>query len=200
MTRTGLMGGTFDPIHVGHLLIAEQARHHWRLDQVVFIPSARPPHKQDEEVTPPEQRYEMALLATATNPAFTCSRLELERSGHSYTVDTLRHFLEAGSDPEHLFFISGADAVLDILTWRRHEEAIGLATFLAAPRPGYDLGAIDRTLPAAYRKRIHALEAPAIAISGTEVRDRVRDGRPIRYLVPEPVEAYIRKHRLYERD
>src|SRR5687768_130859 len=134
--RVGLIGGTFDPVHLGHLVIAEHARHERQLDLVVFVPAKSPPHKQGRDVTPAEHRLAMVNLAVAANPCFFGSRIELEREGPSYSVLTLRDFLAAGAEPDRLFFITGGDAMLDILTWHRHEEAIRLATFLAAARPG----------------------------------------------------------------
>src|SRR5262245_17211082 len=196
MARVGLMGGTFDPVHHGHLLIAEQVRPELDLDRIVFIPAGSPPHKQRQEVTTAEHRYVMVSLATAPNPSFFTSRVELDREGASFAVDTIRHFLEAGCATEDLFFITGADAILEILTSHRHEEAIRLCTFVAVARPGYDLRRM-RELPAGYQERIRVVQASALDISSTEIRARIRAGRPIRYLVPDPVDAYIRKHALY---
>jgi nicotinate-nucleotide adenylyltransferase len=200
MNRIGLMGGTFDPVHHGHLSIASQALHEWELEQVLFIPAKAPPHKRGREVTPAEHRYLMVELAIASHPRFFGSRLELERPGDSFTVETLCHFNEAGCDPDHLFFIVGADSVLDLLTWHRHEEVVQRCTLLAAARPGFDLGKMDQQLPAAYRQRIRILHAPGLEVSGSALRERVRRGLPVRYLVPEAVDAYIAKHRLYRDD
>lgn len=199
MARVGLMGGTFDPIHHGHLLIAEHVRCELKLDRVIFIPAGSPPHKQGQTITAAEHRYLMVSLATAPNPCFFTSRIELDRQGASFSVDTLRHFLDTGCQPEDLFFITGADAILEILTWHRHEEAVRLCTFVAVARPGYDLRRM-RELPPAYQERIRLVETVAIDISSTEIRTRVRTRRPIRYLVPDPVDAYITKHRLYQNE
>lgn len=195
--RTGLMGGTFDPVHHGHLLIAEEARQAFGLERVVFIPAGQPPHKRGEPISPAEHRYVMLNLGIAANPAFHASRMEIEREGPSYSVETIRSFLDAGARPEDLFFITGADSILEILTWHRHEEAIRLCTFVAVARPGYDLGKMDQQLPASYRERIRVLQAPHVDISSTAIRERVRGGASIRYLVPGLVDAYIRKHGLY---
>jgi nicotinate-nucleotide adenylyltransferase len=195
--RLGLMGGTFDPIHHGHLAIAEVARVEYGLDRVVFIPAGDPPHKQGLAVTPAERRYEMALLATASNPCFECSRRELDREGPSYAVTTIREYRAEGGPDQELFFITGADAILEILTWHEADAVVQLCRFIAATRPGYDLERLRGALPPAYLERIDFLDAPGLQISSTDLRRRVRDGRPIRYLVPELVEAYIRKGLLY---
>lgn len=195
--RIGIMGGTFDPVHFGHLLIAEVARAEFSLDRVMWVPAGDPPHKEGQHTRTQEHRYAMVVLATATNPAFDVSRLELERTGPSYSLDTVLHFRDAYPGSE-LFFITGADAVLEILTWYRHPEVIRACRFIAVTRPGYDLNRIHGVLPPEYVSRISTLTAPGVDISSTAIRERVRTGDPIRYLVPEPVEAYIRKHRLYE--
>ena len=194
--RLGLMGGTFDPIHAGHLVIAEMARVEFALDRVLWVPAGDPPHKKGCTVTPQEHRYAMVLLATAGHPDFDVSRMELERGGHSYTVDTVEQ-LRRERPGDELFFITGADAILEILTWMRHQELIRACRFLAVTRPGYDLQRLGAVLPPEYLTQISTLSAPGVDISSTEVRQRVRNGEAIRYLVPEPVEAYIRKHGLY---
>lgn len=195
MARVGLMGGTFDPVHYGHLVIAEVARVEHRLDRVVWIPAGDPPHK-DRSVTPQEHRHAMVVLATASNPRFEVSRLEMEREGPSYTLHTVRHFRRELPGDE-LFFITGADAILEILTWHRHEEVVRECRFIAVTRPGYDLSRMESVLPPAYLERIDRLCAPGVDISSSTIRQRIRSGDPIRYLVPEPVEAYLYKHRLY---
>jgi nicotinate-nucleotide adenylyltransferase len=194
--RIGLIGGTFDPVHYGHLVIAEEARHCFRLDRVIWIPAGDPPHK-DEKVTPEEHRYSMVLLATASHPSFEVNRLELEREGPSYTLHTLLHFRSLYPESE-LYFIIGADAVLELLTWYRHDEVIRTTRFIAVTRPGYDLALLSGTLPSEYMRRIDTVAAPGVDISSTELRTRVREGEPIRYLVPETVEDYIRKNGLYK--
>lgn len=188
------MGGTFDPVHLGHLLIAESARDQFSLDRVIWIPASDPPHK-GESVTSEEHRYAMVLLATAGNPAFEVSRLELEREGPSYSLDTILHFRQAVAGD--LFFITGADAILEILTWHRHAEVIGACRFIAATRPGYDLTRLKAALPSAYLERISVITTPGVDISSTDLRARVRAGKPIRYLVPDAVDVYVRKHGLY---
>lgn len=194
--RIGLMGGTFDPVHYGHLVIAEVAQAEFELDRVIWIPAGDPPHKKRYEVTPQEHRYAMVVLATASNERFEVSRWELERSGPSYSIDTILHF-KAENPGAELFFITGADAILEILTWHRHEEVIRSCRFIAVTRPGYDLDRLGTVLPAEYRQQVSLLTAPGVDISSTAIRGRVPAGDPIRYLVPETVETYIRKHRLY---
>lgn len=194
--RIGLMGGTFDPVHYGHLVIAEVAREEFALDQVLWLPAGDPPHKKDYRVSNQEHRYAMVMLATASHPCFEVSRWELERSGPSYSIDTILHF--QSEQPEaQLFFITGADAILEILTWHRHQEVIRSCEFIAVTRPGYELSQLSQRLPAEYAERIAPLTAPGVDISSTDIRKRVGAGKSIRYLVPETVEAYIRKHGMY---
>ena len=193
------MGGTFDPIHLGHLVTAEQARVDLDLSEVVFIPAGEPWQKT-AGVTSPEHRYLMTVLATAANPHFSVSRLEIDASGPSYTVDTLRRVRTILSDGgisdsrDELFFVTGADAILNILTWKDAQECLELATFVAATRPGHDLADLERE---GLRDRVLHLDVPALAISSTDVRERFAAGRAVRYLVPREVEEYVRKHDLY---
>ncbi len=190
------MGGTFDPIHHGHLLTAEEALWQFELDEVLFLPTGQPWMKENREVSPPEDRYLMVVIATSSNPRFTVSRLEIERDGPTYTVETLREIRdERGGDVE-LFFITGADAILEIFQWKDPEEALALAHFIAATRPGYDLAAFEQEAPTRH-PGISAMTIPALAISSTDIRERVRRGVPIRYLVPEGVLTYIEKAHLY---
>lgn len=197
--RIGLMGGTFDPIHLGHLVTAEQARVDLGLAEVVFLPAGAPWQKSGD-ITSPEHRYLMTVLATAANPNFSVSRLEIDAGGPSYTIDTLRRVREILSDTgssdsaDDLFFITGADAILNILTWKDADECLRLATFVAATRPGHDLGDLERE---GLRDRVVQLDVPALAISSTDVRARFAAGRAVRYLVPREVEEYVRKHALY---
>jgi nicotinate-nucleotide adenylyltransferase len=189
------MGGTFDPIHYGHLVTAEEALVQFGLDVVVFVPTGQPWMKEGRRVSPAEDRYLMTVIATASNPRFQVSRVEIDREGRSYTVDTLRALAEQNPDAE-LTFITGADAMLEILEWKDPEEVLGLAHFIAATRPGYDLTRFDSTMPTRHAN-VSLMSVPALAISSTDVRDRVRDGRPIRYLVPEGVKSYVEKAGLY---
>lgn len=186
------MGGTFDPIHLGHLVTAEQARADLDLDEVLFLPAGRPWQK-DETTTPAEHRYLMTVLATAANPAFNVSRIEVDREGPTYTVDTLRR-LRARLPGARLFFITGADAILSILTWKDADECLRLADFVAATRPGHDLSALEAE---GLMGRVRVLDVPALAISSTDIRERFAKGRSISYLIPPQVEQYARKHGLY---
>jgi len=195
--RLGLMGGTFDPVHYGHLVIAEETRLVFGLDRVDFVTSADPPHKKGYEITPAEHRYAMTLLATTSNPFFRVSRREIERAGPSYSIDTIQEYQREFPEAE-IFFITGADAILEILTWHRADEAVRLCTFVAATRPGYDLAKMERVLPPSYLPHIRRITVPGVDFSSTDIRERVQRGKSIKYLVPEAVEAYIAKYNLYE--
>ena len=196
--RLGIMGGTFDPIHFGHLLSAEEARLRFRLERIIFIPNGRPPHKKDYAVTPAEHRYQMAELATGPNPHLLCSRLELDRPGPSYTIDTLRALAEQGERPRDLYFITGADAILQLLTWRQPEELADLCWLIAVTRPGYDLAEMERRVDAKLMARVRPLSVPGVDISSTELRRRAVLGQSLRYLTPGAVACYIAKHGLYQ--
>ncbi|MFB2598368.1 nicotinate-nucleotide adenylyltransferase [Herbiconiux sp. P17] len=187
--RIGVMGGTFDPIHHGHLVAASEVATSFDLDEVVFVPTGRPWHKSP--VTPAEHRYLMTVIATASNPRFTVSRVDIDRGGVTYTIDTLRD-LQASHPDADLFFISGADAVAQILNWKDVDELWELAHFVAVSRPGHTI-AIS-SLP---RQDVSYLEVPALAISSTDCRGRVGRGFPVWYLVPDGVVQYITKHHLY---
>jgi nicotinate-nucleotide adenylyltransferase len=187
--RIGVMGGTFDPIHHGHLVAASEVAQSFDLDEVIFVPTGTPWHK--EKVSPSEHRYLMTVIATASNPQFTVSRVDIDRGGTTYTIDTLRDLKEQRPGAE-LFFISGADAVAQILSWRDHDELWDLAHFVAVSRPGHVLS--TEGLPT---EDVSQLEIPALAISSTDCRERVRRGHPVWYLVPDGVVQYIAKHHLY---
>lgn len=198
--KIGLMGGTFDPIHYGHLVAAEEARINFNLSKVIFIPAGNPPHKKDYKVTDSEHRYIMTALAVNSNPYFEVSRVEVDREGYTYTVDTLKWFREKYDDSVELFFISGADAILDILTWRKVDEVLKYCTFIAATRPGYTSEQLERKVKEVknlYGKEIFILEVTGMAISSTDIRKKVKNGQSIKYLVPEAVEYYIIKNNLY---
>lgn len=200
MKRLGVMGGTFDPIHHGHLVAAEGARHEFSLDEVIFVPALVSPHKAGRRTAAPHHRMTMTLLATLSNPFFSVSDVDLRRPGPSYTVDTLRLLREERGKEAEFFFITGADAILEILRWKDPQLILSMATFVAAARPGYPkerLEEILSRLPREWRSRIVYLEIPALAISSSDLRDRVRRGRPIKYLVPESVEFYVQKEGLY---
>ncbi|GAA0495095.1 nicotinate-nucleotide adenylyltransferase [Microbacterium aurantiacum] len=183
------MGGTFDPIHHGHLVAASEVAQSFDLDEVVFVPTGEP--WQKTEVSPSEHRYLMTVIATASNPRFTVSRVDIDRAGPTYTIDTLRDLAEQRPGAE-LFFITGADAVAQIFSWRNHDELWALAHFVAVSRPGHVLNTSG--LPS---EDVSQLEIPALAISSTDCRDRVERGHPVWYLVPDGVVQYIAKHHLY---
>jgi nicotinate-nucleotide adenylyltransferase len=191
------MGGTFDPIHHGHLVTAEAARWAFELDEVVFVPTGQPWMKADTPVTPSEHRYLMTVIATSSNPSFWVSRIDIEREGPTYAVDTLQELRRKAEDSIELFFITGADAMLEIFHWKDPEEVLSLAHFIAATRPGYDIARFEKEAPTSH-PNVSVLDVPALAISSTDIRRRVGAGEPIRYLVPEGVETYIRKFHLYE--
>lgn len=199
--RLGIMGGTFDPIHFGHLVTAEQAREALGLDLVLFMPAGSPAFKQDAHVSDAEDRYAMTVLATAANPSFDASRFEIDRSGVTYTIDTLR-MLRAYYPPNvKLFFITGADAILEIVTWHDAGEMAGLATFIAATRPGYDISVASARIAASgFEFDVRYIEIPALAISSTNIRQRVAEGKSVRYLTSESVIGYIRKNGLYNKN
>jgi nicotinate-nucleotide adenylyltransferase len=194
--RLGVMGGTFDPIHHGHLVTAEMALWQFELDEVVFVPAGQPWMKEDQEVSDAEHRYLMTVIATSSNPRFTVSRIEIERQGPTYTVETLQQLRREAEEPIDLFFITGADAMLEILHWKDPGEVLAGANFIAATRPGYDLARFQKEAPTSHPK-VSVMDIPALAISSTDIRRRVRQGEPIRYLVPEGVQTYIQKARLY---
>lgn len=196
-----IMGGTFNPIHYGHLVTAEAARAEYQLDKVLFVPNRQPPHKKDYPVTAAKHRYHMTVLATITNPHFYVSRIELDRPAPSYTIDTLRSVREVFGPGVKVYFISGADAILDILTWKDVDEVMEMCYFIAATRPGYPLEELGRRLgylKEKYAHKVYCVEVPALAISSTDIRERVAQNRPIKYLLPESVEYYIYKYKLYQ--
>lgn len=195
--RLGIMGGTFDPIHYGHLVAAEAARTVFGLEKVLFVPNRLPPHKKDYHVSAAKHRYLMAVLATITNKHFEVSRIELDREGMSYTIDTLRALRAVYGSEARLHFISGADAILDLLSWKDVDELLSLCYFIAATRPGYQLSEQLQRLQEKYPNRVFRVEVPALAISSTDIRCRVQQGKSLKYLLPESVEYYIYKHNLY---
>ena len=189
------MGGTFDPIHHGHLVAASEVQAWFGLDEVVFVPTGQPYQKAHRSVSPAEHRYLMTVVATASNPRFTVSRVDIDRGGPTYTIDTLTDLalLHPGAE---LFFITGADALTDILGWRSADELFGLARFVGCTRPGYPVD--TSVLLAMPSDRVTVVEIPALAISSTECRARTERGEPVWYLVPDGVVQYIAKHRLYQ--
>ena len=191
--RIGIMGGTFDPIHHGHLVAASEAAHVFALDEVIFVPTGMPYQKTGRIVSPGEDRYLMTVIATASNPRFSVSRVDIDRPGETYTIDTLRDLrAERGPDAE-FFFITGADALTKMISWRDTDELFKLAHFVGCTRPGHRL-----SLSGLPHDNISLIEIPALAISSTECRARVRSGDPIWYLVPEGIVQYISKRKLYQ--
>ncbi|MEI2812117.1 MAG: nicotinate-nucleotide adenylyltransferase [Nocardioides sp.] len=192
--RVGIMGGTFDPIHHGHLVAASEVQAWFGLDEVVFVPTGDPWQKSDRTVSPAEHRYLMTVIATAANPVFRVSRVDIDRDGPTYTIDTLRD-LRAELPDDEFYFITGADALADIFTWRAADELFELANFVGCTRPGYAMD--PETLAPIPSDRVTLVEIPALAISSTDCRERKRRGEPVWYLVPDGVVQYIAKHELY---
>ena len=189
------MGGTFDPVHHGHLVAASEVAARFDLDEVLFVPTGHPWQKPEVSVTPAEHRYLMTVIATAANPHFTVSRVDIDRPGPTFTIDTLRDLrAQRGADAE-LFFITGADALAQILGWKAADDLFTLAHFIGVTRPGHHLSSDG--LP---EDRVSMMEVPAMAISSSDCRERVRRGEPVWYLVPDGVVQYIAKHRLYPPD
>ena len=193
------MGGTFDPIHTGHLATAESVREIFSLDEILFIPAARPPHKLGRHVTDEKHRLAMTILATRSNKFFTVSDMEIKRTGLSYTLDTMDELHEKFGRATELFFIIGADSLVDLSKWHAARELVSKSHFIATTRPGVDVdfSATEKFFGAVASKHIHRVTTPAIEISSTEIRERVKAGRSIKYLVPEAVEEYILREGLY---
>jgi nicotinate-nucleotide adenylyltransferase len=191
--RLGVMGGTFDPVHHGHLVAASEVRSWFDLDEVVFVPTGEPWQKGERRVTDAEDRYLMTVIATASNPRFSVSRVDIDRPGPTYTVDTLRDIRAARGQDWDLYFITGADALAKIVTWRDAADCFELAHFVGCTRPGHEL-----TLGSLPPDRVTLVEVPALAISSTDCRDRVAAGEPIWYLVPDGVVQYVSKRNLYQ--
>ena len=196
--RLGIMGGTFNPIHHGHLVAAEMIREELKLEEVLFVPSGKPPHKEDNgEIALPEHRWMMTVLATASNEHFSASAIEVERKGESYTADTLLELKKIYGSKAEMYFISGADAIAEISTWHKTEDLPKRAKFIAASRPGYKLN--WEKIDPRFKEYTYLIEIPALAISSTVIRRRIKEGKTIKYLVPEVVEKYIYKNKLYQK-
>lgn len=197
--KIGIMGGTFDPIHIGHLVTAEAVRNEYGLDKVLFIPAANPPHKQNQKVTPAIHRYIMTAMATYSNPYFHVSSIELDRPGPSYTIDTIYELIDKFGPQTEIYFITGADAIQEIPTWDRIEELLGVCQFIAATRPGCvpSVDNIKEYFGELGKDRIHRLNTPELEISSTDIRARIKKSYSIKYIVPESVENYIIKEGLY---
>ena len=196
-----IMGGTFDPIHNGHLVTAEAVRHRFQVDKVIFMPTGNPAHKVNKKVTHHEHRYLMSVLATMRNQNFDVSRIEIDRPGVTYTIDTIDALKKICKDDVRMFFITGADAIHQILTWKDTERLLSLCDFVAVTRPGFQKQALLEEIVEIrekYASRIHYMEVPSLAISSSDIRSRVNSGAPIKYLVPQLVEDYIKKFGLYD--
>jgi len=198
VSRLGVVGGTFDPPHYGHLVLAENARMQLALDAVLFVPAGQPPHKPAAPITAAQHRVAMVQAAIASNPAFLLSRVDLERSAPHYTVDMLAIVTEIYRSAE-LFFLMGGDSLAEFAGWRNPSGIVELATLVVMERPGWrgDLATLAEQIPA-LPDRLRMLDAPRIGLSGTDLRRRSRMGLPLRYLVPPAVERYVRECRLYQ--
>ncbi len=199
MQRIGVIGGTFDPTHYGHVAAAEEARVRVNLEKVLFAVAALPPHKLDEEVTPVEHRLAMVQLGIFSNPDFELSRVDVDRSGPSYTVDTISILQEQWGQGTEMFFILGLDSLVEVPTWHQPERLIQLCHLVAVARPGFevDMRQLEDSVPG-ISSRVEIIGMPEVDISSSDLQRRVREGLPIRYQVPEEVERYIREHRLYQ--
>jgi len=193
--RLAVLGGTFDPVHYGHLALAEAALHQLRAEKVLFVPSGNPPHKADTPVTENEHRYLMTVLATAENPSFEVSRVEIEKKGFSYTVDTIGDIKGLYGEGCKVFFITGSDEISQLGSWKEPERLAGLCVFAVAYRPGY--GAAPPAIPGL---EIRKIEAPELAVSSSGIRSMIAEGRPVRYLLPDNVIAYMEKNGLYQKN
>jgi nicotinate-nucleotide adenylyltransferase len=198
--KIGIMGGTFNPIHNGHLIVTEDVRVKCGLDQVLFIASGQPPHKPDSEVVDANHRYEMVRRAISSNPFFQASRIEIDRGGYTYTVDTLQQLrIEYGAGAD-FYFIIGADIISELVTWREYEKVFRMCEFIAILRPGHDWTALNAQIKSneeRYGVRIHPVDSHLVDISSTDIRERCRRGESIKYLVPDEVEEYIMEQGLY---
>ena len=197
--KMGVLGGTFDPVHMGHLIMAEYIRERFSLEKVIFMPSANPPHKKFQNVTNSSSRYDMVGLAIEDNQDFTVSDMELKRAGNSYTVDTLKE-LKGMYRFDPIYFIIGADVVFDLLSWRDYKNVFRMCEFIAVRRTGYNDEALQdriKMLKNEYKAKMNLTDCPSIDISSSLIRDRVKAGRSIKYLVPPKVEEYILENRLY---
>lgn len=198
------MGGTFNPIHYGHLVTAEEALYQFKLDGIIFMPSGKPPHKENHQIASAEDRYLMTVMAVAANPKFSVSRFEVDKKTPSYTIETLEELRRIYPEKTEIFFITGADAVLDILNWKKPEKIFRLGRFIAATRPDYSIDKLKKLgdfritqSNSGEEAEIFIMEIPALAISSSDIRKRIRERRPVRYLLPDAVVDYITERKLY---
>jgi nicotinate-nucleotide adenylyltransferase len=197
--KIGIMGGTFDPVHIGHLIIAEESRVNFDLDKIIFVPTGEPPHKNLKNVTSAKDRYEMTLLSIMHNPYFYISDIEIKREGLTYTIDTIRYFKKRYPKSE-IFFIIGADSLINIDKWKNSEELLRESKFIVAKRVGIEYSLLEERINEIndkYSKIVFSVTTPYIDISSTDIRKRVKNGENIKYYLPLDVEAYIKKNRLY---
>jgi len=206
MKAVALFGGTFNPIHYGHLAIAEEVRTKFNLDKVIFVPTCVPPHKEPDVLAGPQQRSIMAYLATVSNPCFEVSMFEVEKGGKSYTIDTVKHFRQLFGEKVQLYFIVGADMLMEISSWRNIEELLKICRFIAVPRPGYDIQKIfnhyflaseNYSMANDLLENVLIEDIAMLDISATNIRRRVKEWKSIKYLLPEPVEQFIHNQQLY---
>ena len=198
--KIGICGGTFDPVHLGHLAVAELVRCEFGLDKILFIPSGKPPHKDIDSVTDPIHRLKMVQCAVSTNPGFEAVSIEVERLGYTYTVDTLNQLHELYPEGTEFYYIIGADVVMDLLKWKNAEEVFKLTRFIALMRPGFqdeEFKTRINYLKSKYGVEISGFEAPLIEISSTFIRDRIKNGKSVKYFITESVERYIKENKLY---
>lgn len=203
LKRIGIYGGTFDPIHYGHLMCAQNIKEMYDLDKVIFVPSGIPPHKNLKEVTSAKHRFNMVWHAIDKNPCFEVSDVEIQREGYTYSVDTIKLLRKKYKDEALLFYIIGADVVLDLLNWKDCHEVFKLCSFIAALRPGYKKERVIeyiKYLKSAYNADIYVTEVPLIQLSSTDIRNRVKKSKSVKYYIPERVEEYIIKKSLYSED
>ncbi|OPZ84837.1 MAG: Nicotinate-nucleotide adenylyltransferase [Firmicutes bacterium ADurb.Bin419] len=201
--KIGISGGTFNPIHYGHLIVAEMVRDEFGLEKILFVPSGMPPHKDLRDVAGAEHRFNMVRQAVNNNPYFFESRVEVERGGYTYTIDTLKNLRQTYGKDAKLYYIIGADVLSDLLTWRNYQEVFGICEFIAVLRPGNGIEVFNRQMEYLrdnFGAVIHFMDTPLIEISSTEIRNRIKQGKSIKYLVPDSVEDYIKENRLYHEE
>ena len=196
--KVAIMGGTFDPIHYGHLVAANCVRQEFDIDKIIFMPTGNPPHKQNKIVSHSEHRYLMTVLATVNNPFFEVSRLEIDRMGLTYTIDTINQIKKLCNDYTKIYFITGADAIEQIFLWKDADKLINLCNFIGVSRPNYNFEKISNKLNENFKKKINFLEIPALSISSTDIKNKISNNKTISYLVPKEVEEYIIKSNLYK--